>query len=185
MLEKEEKKPLFTNTPEVTAFACVQDFRRDVDDVCNIFKELAGAEAQPAREASVIVPFVRDYGWGAWDFRLMIEYSLRDPQSRAFLDQPGRMNLRSIFHSGRVGLVLDIHSDLKRAKQIEVRRSEHLEESPDLRINRIRLHCCREVFESRYVKVPIPFAKTGQAQFKWQWTNQADYEAHACQSVTK
>lgn len=155
----------------------MENYNREVRDICNIFKEITGAESEPLREAGVLVPFIKAYHWQAYDFRLVIEHSMKDSKTKEFMNQPGRMNLRSIFGSHRVDLVLDIHADLKRAKEIQLKREEQKEESPDVKVQRLLLRCgC--IYERRYIKIPLE--NNPSAKYRWKWTNQEEYEHHIC-----
>lgn len=150
----------------------VEAYKRLVSDVCNVFREVTGAEADPRREAGVIVPFAREFKWETFDFRLLIEYEFSNPRTREYLNQPGRMNLRAIFNPNRKEILLDTVADLRRAKEIQKKASSKENESPDFRTLPISLACCGGVFDLKYIKVP-----DGKS-FRWKKANIDEYDKH-------
>jgi len=150
----------------------VESWDRIVLDVCNIFSELTGAEAEAKRERSVIIPWIRDEGFDVYEFRLVIEHTLKDRHQKEFLAQPGRMNLRTIFNLSRRDRVLDLVSDLKRAKQIQNRIAEQQQkdETPNFKSIRVLMGCGHAV-NIKYFKEP--FGNT----FRWV-RDLSEYDGH-------
>lgn len=148
------------------------DYESEVSNICQIFKEVTGAELDPKKEMGVIMPFLRDHRWTPHDFRLVIEYSFSDPKEKAYLLQIGRMNLRTIFHAGRSDFVFDIHADLKRVKEIEKKAKESSGASPDIRTNEIRSPDA-VLFSQRFIKIADSTISKG---YRWKWDNQEEYE---------
>lgn len=149
-----------------------QDFNRVVGDVCNVFKEYSGSSAEPRRDAGALIPFIRDFGWQTYDFRLLIEFHLTSEQELQYLSKPGNMNLRSIFHAARRDRLLDIHADLKKAKEIKAKILASEKQIPDIKINKIRLYDGR-IFEQKFIKIPDPSVLKG---YRWQSGNIEEYE---------
>lgn len=121
------------------------DFDKTIRDVCAIFKEVTGAEADPRREGQAIVPWVRDFKWQLHDFRLIMEFSLSDAKEAAYFSTPGKMNIRSMFNPARGNVLLDIHADLKRAQAIQLRKQEMKKSGGLTRSTAILLRCGAQI----------------------------------------
>lgn len=150
-------------------------FDRIVRDVCAIFEEITGSEAISQREGGAIVPWARDHGWQAHDFRLLIEFEFKDPRRREYLNQPGRMNLRTIFNPLRKDILIDTLVDLRRAKQIAKKAAENT--GADIMLTRIRSHCCGKILTIVHHKRFDRVSK--ETPFYWE-TDNSEYGKHEC-----
>lgn len=157
------------------------DFNKIVKETCELFMKISGGLASPTRDASALAPFYKEFNWKLNDFRLLIEYELTNRELRAYLEQPGKMNLRTIFNLNRKERLLDVHADLKRSEEIKEKHEAILKEkgeSPDVKTTSI-IMACGCLFRIKHLKVPDPSIPKG---YRWKRceNNENEYAKHFC-----
>lgn len=101
---------------EMSGHRISNDYQSLISDVCRIFSETTKKPADIERESNIIERYAKKYGWGRYEFRLLIEHQIAHD---SFLRQPGHMNLRSLLNPAGEGRLLDVLADLKYREQID------------------------------------------------------------------
>lgn len=131
-----ENSPSFSNS-----------FRSTIDEVCKIFLEVTGFEANPIREGHAIMHWVKNFGWEPTDFRLIMEFCISDETEKTYFSKPGKKNIRTMFNPARGEVLIDIHADLKKLKEIKNQRLETRKNTHVKLLMKCGAHVCKEDLE--------------------------------------
>lgn len=120
---------------------------RIVNDVCQIFEDVTGRQADCEREKGVIL-FWEKRGLQNRDFRLLIEHEFADPRQKEFYSQPGNLVLRFMLNPSRADRLSDVLTELRYAERAREKK-EVLAKMPS-RTPRMLLRCGAKVFREEY-----------------------------------
>lgn len=155
------------------------DLNRIIGDVCNVFKDVVGAEADQKKEAQAIV-FWTKKGWSTRDFRLYFEREWSLESTRNYYISNARMRL-SHFLSTAENSIPIIEEKIEMLRQIEkVKRKleerKHQKHPNDDGAMKERKYCCTcgRFINLRFIKELDEDGKS----FRWQVCNRDEYERH-------
>lgn len=150
-------------------------------NVTQIFDEVVGIKTNPLPSDIAVIQFwEKSHGWKEYEFRLLLDYQWKNPSTRTWLtSEAGRMNIRNFLNPKNADKILSILHDLKQADQIKASvKSAEKGGGSDFTSHRIRLQCCGEIHERRFMKVWHQNVGPNDARFHWKEVNLDEYEQH-------